>query len=307
MNREQIEKTLEEAKKIDLQIPMGHKLRLRAALLEYGSKHQASIWFWFKDKIKLMANNFKPVSFVAGALAGVLIFSGVQFANNSPYLAEHNPFATKKAQAQAAVKQAMFKAKLLSSEDRAKIEANMKADMQSSLEEAYKAKDLTISDESEMRTEGKEGNFTFALAKPGMLQPGAAAAGSVSSGMISSEANAKMEVKKYLKYTDSQNRQVVLGLNEEGVPVFKMMHIQISEGDKQRIEQEMKATGAFGFAPVGVVDIKATGTLNVFPINSDENMSWQVGTEAQPGVRLDMEGQAGSNIQFDKVINIIGE
>lgn len=261
MNREKIEQNLKQVPTWNFKSTGARKANLRVALLEYGSKHSPSFVLWVKNGIKNMFKNFKLSSFVAGALAAAVVLGGVQFANSSPYLANHNPFATKKAQAQAAVKNAMFKAKLLSPEQRAEIEGKMKADIKASLEEAYAAKDLTISDKSEMQ---KDGIFTFSIAKPAISSEGEVSAGPKTP-----------EVEKYLKYTDPKGRQVVLGLNAEGVVVFKMAHIQISEGDKQRIEQEVNATGGFGFPAEASFKINSTASSS--PVFGEAGVKVQMG------------------------------
>jgi hypothetical protein len=301
MNRQEIEQNLNEVKKFNLNVPNGHRQQLKAALLEYGFKHRPSVLLWTKDIFKSMQMNFKPTTFVAGALVGAMLLGGVQLLNNSATLAKYNPLATKKALAQAAVKNAMFKAKQLSPEQKAKIEATMKADMNASLEEAYAAKDLTITDEEDMKKEGEAGIKVFTIADT--KQAGVAAA-----GKITASASKGAEVKKYLKYTDPQGRQVALGLDADGVVVFKMVHIQITEGDRLRIENEIKTGGGFGFAPAGTVTFSATGTPQMVPFEGGNVQFKMIGDPAnmpgEAGERVEFNTEGGANMEFDRVINL---
>lgn len=256
MNRQDIEQKLSGIQFEKFVIPQSHKQKLKVALFAYASSSRPSMVLWTKEEFKKMVTQFKPVSFIAGVVLGAFVISGAQAVNNSPLIAKYNPFATQEAQAKAEVKTMLFKARALSPEQRAEIESHMKADMQASLEEALAAKDLTyISADDEAF--GSVGVFKIATA--GVAAPEGATitsarttagpTGMMAAGTVSVQNDGSMEIVKRMKYTNKEGATVVLGINKENFPVFKM--ITLTAEMQQKIQAQMQENGNAGFGGEG--------------------------------------------------------
>ncbi|MBI5530230.1 MAG: hypothetical protein HY918_01890 [Candidatus Doudnabacteria bacterium] len=279
MNKQEIEKSLGVMSQWQPLVPTGHKHQLKLALLQYGLKNRPGVWAWLKKAGKHMQQNFKIASFVAGTMVGVLMFSGVQYANNSPELAKYNPFATPTAQAKAEVRNVMHRVSLLSEDQRVELEKKFKLDMTQSLKEAYEAKDLVISDASQFQpvegmpntialTQSSNAGFVttssgnastaplsvsgamgFAVSNVGTGEGAENSSVSLNAGTVTAVGGMK-KLSKRLTYTDPQGNKTVLMLDEDGLPVMKMTMLSDEESLKLKQQADrgevltLPATGA---------------------------------------------------------------
>jgi hypothetical protein len=143
--------------------------------------------------------------------------------------------------AQATVDKAMMRAGKLSPEQRANIEAKIKADLNKSLEEAKAASDLKIeSGAPEAVGFGRitapfgkiKDAFKFESKAEGDLKAGRAFS------ITSSDGAPVSENIKYMTYTNPEGQKVTLGVDENDMVVFKM--IQLTEEQKQKLMETRK-------------------------------------------------------------------
>ncbi len=173
-----------------------------------------------------------------------------------------SPFSSHVVSAQEQVQRAYARAVEISPAVRAELETKMKSDMLATLAEAKAAPDLKIMTKEEFE---KDGQFKFTTGKgpvggvvssvavraDGSGEPGQGmgvsgtitasqvnldsasgeASGSVA-GFAASAVSSSWSPVKYLSYTDPMGRKVVLGLDANDTPVFKMSTMSAEDAKK---------------------------------------------------------------------------
>lgn len=212
----------------DIETPK-HKQLLRSALLNAPRKSFVSN---FLNRIRQM-----PIlqRIASTAVAAVVLFA--LFASGGTKPGENVAHAN----AAETLNRAFVKAVALSPEQRTAIEGKIKAGLMDSLEEAKRAKDLTYLTKEEFDREfnqmatpmpapGEGGEIAIRFER--MLgTEGKGRAGEIAIDPIQAELlpapTASKEPQKYLRYTNEKGAVVYLGLDENDVPVLKMMKLNI--------------------------------------------------------------------------------
>jgi hypothetical protein len=228
MTDQEFKKHLEQLNVPDIQASKQAQV-LKLALL---SQHKARFWLTsvFLNAIysyKQMST-FKKFSPVLAALIIAITVGAL------------HQFPT--ASAQATVNKAMMRAEKLSPEQKATIEAKIKADLNQSLEEAKAAPDLKIETDNTSAFGKITAPFgkvkkalTFKHKADGTEPAGEAAFGIAMSG---GPDQAILGNIKTMTYTNPKGQKVTLGVDENDMVVFKMM--ELSEEDKQQLIERSK-------------------------------------------------------------------
>ncbi len=240
MNEQEIIDALRKGK--EAEAPLWHGRTRRSLLLQHSRIGRFALLRTFITH--LVMNKYSIPGTVLGVLALSLVLN---------FATMH----TEKAQAEELAQRAFTRAIQISPEMRAKLEASMKADMLDTLKEARAAKDLRILTAEEY---AKESNFTISTSSVALGiqgETGAAPKGTVtnvkftaaravalddeeagnitfntsiaapgpagitSAGMVTASATMLTPV-KYLSYTNPEGGKVVLGLDKDDTPVFKI-------------------------------------------------------------------------------------
>lgn len=236
-----------------------HKQALRYALLRSYEDHQKKT-SWLKGGEIIMKHKALSIG-----LSGMLLIA-VAFG----FFLTGNQTLTPQAEAKEAVEKAFTKFKQLSPEAQAELEEKIKADMETSLQEAKDAKDLEIIPEEELirftpPENGEDRPLFYRQAKkvkhfeeeekPDAIIEGEAGVvigtdpkQAVPGTHLMDEGKITVpEGLKILRYTDPKGRKTILGINDQDEAVMKM--IQLSDQDLKNMQSVTPENAEdFGFS-----------------------------------------------------------
>ncbi len=231
----------------DFEIPTHKKILKEYLMKEFTQNDTRKRNFFMKGGEYIMRH--KTFAYAATAFAVITLAIGIAVIPDSPF----TNLSPAKAEAQEIVDKSLTRVIHLSEAEQKELSKMLKADLESSLQEARTAKDLEVIPENEVtRIEMPQVNdntefvgTSLGTSSDGEKLPEQDGKTPVT-GVSSHAVDLRLMDGKFLapkgvtvlRYTDIEGRKVHLGIDREDKPVFKMMMLEKEE--REHLEQESR-------------------------------------------------------------------